>query len=698
VWFLLLATETFKLTEMAHCDGGAAALSSAMMQGAAAMHHSDPMALLPPDEQMHAMAMNDEWAHDFARQQHGGMPSAEDAAWVRDFEMQQQQQQQEHQQHQHQQHQEAEAEAASTAMLEHAMETATLENAFAEAQQQQPHDVADESGADWAQQFAARCGEEGEQWAEEYATDEVQVFGVAGEPIVSVADKTAASNFYDFMGKVRSGDIIIEEPNAKPAAEHNWSTEYQGGGAEMGVVPGADDDVMTMLAEQAMLEEQYDDAAEPTEYEQQVMDGAWGGALQQEAAGDGAAADDLIEEMLQAEQHAGGAAEAAAGTQWADEFAGDMAGEYLHSAAEQRGDVDGEDWLQEYAEMTQRVDAAQHNADYPFEPNNAFLFRDAPFAEGAELLAGGMLSDAVLAFEAACQTDAGNAEAWLKLGTTQAENEKDGMAILALNKCRQLCPAHLPAHMALSVSHTNEGNQAAALAALRGWIGACPAYAGLAEAVAAQPADLPALMEADGAERFAHEYLFSAATEARDVEHLFAAAAEMDGANADVHVGLGILHNLSRSFDAAADDFTRALALRPDDEKLWNKLGATLANGNRSDEAVGAYNKALDLKPGFVRAQYNLGIAHTNLGDHGAAAAHFLRSIVMQQGGAAAADGGAAAQQGQHDGAAQRSTREMWDVLRMTFNLLERPDLVERSWKQDVGGFLEEFGLADLLM
>lgn len=49
------------------------------------------------------------------------------------------------------------------------------------------------------------------------------------------------------------------------------------------------------------------------------------------------------------------------------------------------------------------------------------------------------------------------------------------------------------------------------------------------------------------------------------------------------------------------------------DARLWNRLGATLANGSRPEEAVEAYHHALNLAPGFIRARYNVGVTCINL-------------------------------------------------------------------------------------
>lgn len=45
------------------------------------------------------------------------------------------------------------------------------------------------------------------------------------------------------------------------------------------------------------------------------------------------------------------------------------------------------------------------------------------------------------------------------------------------------------------------------------------------------------------------------------------------------------------------------------DFMLWNRLGSSLSNGNRPEDALGAYREALQIRPTYTRAIYNVGVA-----------------------------------------------------------------------------------------
>jgi len=47
------------------------------------------------------------------------------------------------------------------------------------------------------------------------------------------------------------------------------------------------------------------------------------------------------------------------------------------------------------------------------------------------------------------------------------------------------------------------------------------------------------------------------------------------------------------------------------DYVLWNRLGSSLSNGSKPEEALGAYREALQLRPSYTRAIYNVGVACT---------------------------------------------------------------------------------------
>lgn len=65
-----------------------------------------------------------------------------------------------------------------------------------------------------------------------------------------------------------------------------------------------------------------------------------------------------------------------------------------------------------------------HLQEYQFTDDNPMANIQRPLEKGKELLEHGDLPGAVLCFEVAVKSEPQNAEAWLLLGITQAENEQ----------------------------------------------------------------------------------------------------------------------------------------------------------------------------------------------------------------------------------------------------------------------------------
>ncbi|MCJ1462896.1 Peroxisomal membrane signal receptor PTS1 [Pseudocyphellaria aurata] len=344
---------------------------------------------------------------------------------------------------------------------------------------------------------------------------------------------------------------------------------------------------------------------------------------------------------------------------------------------------------------------------YLFEEENPFRSAKDPFNEGLRIMnEGGNLSLAALAFEAAVQKNPQHVAAWSHLGSAQAQNEKESPAIRALEQTLKLDPHNLSALMGLAISYTNEGYDTTAYRTLERWLSI--KYPQIVPPDALTPDTELGFTD----RQHLHEKVTS----------LFIRAAQLsphgEAMDPDVQVGLGVLFYGAEQHTKAVDCFEAALASTEAGSSnhptqahlLWNRLGATLANSGRSEEAIAAYEKALRLNPNFVRARYNLGVSCINIGCFEEAAQHLLGALSMhrvveREGmervkevmGDVAGDSGGAGMGLVDDGEVQRlvgmnQSTNLLETLRRVFGSLNRRDLAEKvEVGMDVEAFRSEF-------
>jgi len=328
--------------------------------------------------------------------------------------------------------------------------------------------------------------------------------------------------------------------------------------------------------------------------------------------------------------------------------------------------------------------------EYMFEANNPFLEQANPsrsaFDQGVEILQShGNLSLASLAFEAAVQQDPNHVEAWTYLGSAQAQNEKESPAIRALEKAIQLDPNNLDALMGLAVSYTNEGYETTAYRTLERWL-----------SVKYPQVHAPDQVSEASDVGFTEQTILH-----EKVTNLFIKAAQLSPSGTqmdpDVQVGLGVLFYGDDDFDKAVDCFNAALASHETGitnresqvHLLWNRLGATLANSGKSEDAIAAYCKALEHNPNFVRARYNLGVSCINIGCYPEAAGHLLGALNLHR--VVTDEGLDKAREILKDGNGndvpdaelarmiqQNESTNLYDTLRRALSGMGRRDLMER--------------------
>ncbi|KAJ8374373.1 hypothetical protein SKAU_G00049530 [Synaphobranchus kaupii] len=333
-------------------------------------------------------------------------------------------------------------------------------------------------------------------------------------------------------------------------------------------------------------------------------------------------------------------------------------------------------WLTENEQAQMPTTVSPHEKGYYFHTDNPYKDWPNAFEDGLRKSRDGDLPNAVLLLESAVLQDPQDSEAWQVLGTTQAENENEQAAIVSLQRCLELHPNNLTALLALAVSLTNSGMGQEACEALLSWLRNHPKYKHVLKTK-------PHLKSSPGSHGRLPRHATTTSSLLAEVKELFLEAVQQncDAIDPDLQTGLGVLFNLSSEFNKAVEAFNAALSVRPEDYLLWNRLGATLANGDRSEEAVEAYTKALELQPGFIRSRYNLGISCINLGAHREAASNFLTALNLQR--------KSRSRQLSH----QVMSGNIWAALRIALSMMDQPELFQAANIGDLDLLMRAFKL-----
>ena len=286
---------------------------------------------------------------------------------------------------------------------------------------------------------------------------------------------------------------------------------------------------------------------------------------------------------------------------------------------------------------------------YKFIENNKYLInapQDPAYIEELYNIDSSM-NESIKALEAAVQLT-NDAHSWYSLGIRHYENEHDMDAIYALRKCVEREPL-LDAYATLAVVYTNENFRLDAFDAITKWL--------------------------DLKEEYKETTGIATTTNRIDdqlYERMIACLVQHPN-DGELQMMMGVLCHLRNDLPRAVDCFKAALVIKPDDHKLWNKLGATFANQQQTELARDAYFKALELHPTFIRARYNLAIACISENNYKEAIEHVLQSLKIQQ------------------LESQPTSDSLWSTLKMAALMLDRPDLGAKCDEKELDAFKAEF-------
>jgi len=243
----------------------------------------------------------------------------------------------------------------------------------------------------------------------------------------------------------------------------------------------------------------------------------------------------------------------------------------------------------------------------------------------------------------------------------------------------ELDPEYVQSWLALGVSHTNESNRANAYGAIREWVRRHPKFHQTSVGTSGGFIDEVFEPGSERSQKAMYEGLIACLIE---IIRGANGSEEEHRIDPDVQIALAVLLNSNEEYAKATDCFLTALAVRPHDWALYNRVGATLANSGNADSALEYYYRALGLNPVYIRARFNLGISCINLHRYEEAARHILDALTLQSSDAVGDPRGGV------------TSDALWNSLESVCGRMGRSDLIGACEHRDLGGFRMNFEAA----
>lgn len=260
--------------------------------------------------------------------------------------------------------------------------------------------------------------------------------------------------------------------------------------------------------------------------------------------------------------------------------------------------------------------------------------RSQHYDRGIRLFDQGWYEQAIEAFQSALSESKGGgslterlarfylAESYSSLAMSQRAGSSQGDPIANLKAAIALSPNYADLHYHLGCAYLDHSRPELAEGPLRRAIAINPRYARahlyLGVALAAQGRIQEGLRSAETATALdaalRQELLPDARVALNSGDHEEAVAllrrmAETENDDAFFHAQLAQDLYRRGMLDAAADEYRQALALRPEYADLRNRLGITLYDAQRNEEALVEFERALAINPRYTEARLNYGLA-----------------------------------------------------------------------------------------